>query len=932
MGDVDGLVKAVIETLTPVVSGEISLLSGLKDDVNAIKNELQRIAVFLKNAEERAEGDEDAKEWVRQVRMLAYDIEDAIERYQLFLKETAYSRTKQYLSLEVRSMASTIKGLRETALHLAKTKESYNLKRPNEQQGQVQSSAQEKLTTSYFLCTMSADHIGDDVAKREIFELLKLQEVKSTPSIIAVVGMRGLGKTTVVTSVYHDKMLKSHFTLRAWIPASPPKRHSDILRSMLLQFTDATQVPNISEIGSMDKRSLILLLRNYLKDKRYMIVFDDVQEGDTELSTYVKNVLPFNDKGSKILLTTRYENVAYTWLDGATDGLYKLKPLPFEKAWELFCKKTFHKSGGSCPSYLKDLANGIVRKCGGLPPAIISLSRLLSGKVDDIEEWEKVGQSLGFYLATNPQLSAVHKTLMQNYYDLPFYLKPCFLYFGMFPKGQPISRMRLIRLWIAEGFIIQTRGSLTFEEVAQEYVSELINMSMIEVKSTDPSGKIRSLGLVSEFLHEMILAKLEELSFCKILSKNDLVGNEKSRRLSIHGDHNSNASEFLDSITQGQSSIRSLFVIEVKLEVMPMVFNEAFFKSTNLLKVLDLFNAPIDVIPREIGMLLNLRYLSLRCTRVSALPGTIGKLENLQTLDLKQTFISDLPKEINQLRNLRHLLGYYYENDFGFCGHCLNVNGVTIPEGSLGKCLELQKLGFLDLRLGHSNWASELRCLTKLRKLGIIGLRKNESNALCSVIDEMKHLQSFTIFARSKTEIIDLGKVTSPPMMLKHLCLNGPLAVFPTWVYELHGLVKLRLRWSNLHVDPLGTLQLLPNLVELQLVEAYVGENLAIASYGFQKLKILHLLDLHALKSLSMSKGALPLLEEMSIGESRNLQVPSDIKYLHTLKTLNFYNMPSHFTNLILPGQPCNSVVNHVPNVYCHTKHPKGYWQAYTIR
>ncbi|KAH9607179.1 hypothetical protein KSS87_021245 [Heliosperma pusillum] len=936
MGDIYGVIQVVIGTLTPIVSGEIILYSGLKDDANAIKNELQRIAVFLKDAEERTEGDDGAKEWVRQVRMLAYDIEDAIERYQLYLRESAYSRTMQYLSFEVRSMASNIKGLREKVLYYAKTKDTYRFTdgSVNGSQGKAQLSAQENLTTSYFLCTanVGADHVGDDVAKREITELLQLRKVDLTPSVIAVVGMRGLGKTTIVTSVYHDKTLRSHFPLRAWIPVSPPKRHSDILRSMLLQFTDATQVRNISEVGSMDKKSLIRVLRSYLKDKRYMVVFDDVQETDTELPTYVKTVLPFNDKGSKIILTTRYENVAYTWLDGATDGLYKLKPLPSEKAWELFCRKTFHKSGGNCPSSLKNLARGIVTKCGGLPPAIISISRLLSAKADDMEEWQRVGQSLGFYLATNRQLSGVQKTFMQNYYDLPFYLKPCFLYFGMFPKGQPISRTRLIRLWIAEGFIIQTRGSLTLEEVAQEYVSELINMSMIEVKSTDPSGKVRSLGLQSEFLHEMILAKLQELSFCKILSKDDPVGNEKSRRLSIHEDHNSNAPEFLVSVTQGQSSIRSLFVIEVKLEVMPVLFNKAFLKNINLLKVLELFNAPIDVVPREIGMLLNLRYLSLRCTRVSALPSTIGKLENLQTLDLKQTFITDLPREINQLKKLRHLLGYYYEYDFGFCGHCLNINGVTIPEGSLGKCLELQKLGFLDLSLGHRTWATELRCLTKLRKLGILGLRTNESEALCSVIDVMKHLQSFTIFAISKTETIDLGMVTSPPMTLKHLCLNGPLAVFPTWVHELHHLVKIRLRWSNLRVDPLETLQLLPNLVELELVEAYVGEKLAIATDGFQKLKVLHLLDLHALKSLSMAKGSLPLVEEMSIGESRNLQLPTHIKYLNTLNTLNFYNMPSHFTNLILPGERYYSNVKHVPNIYCHTKHPKGYWQAHNLR
>ncbi|KAL9230044.1 hypothetical protein vseg_005438 [Gypsophila vaccaria] len=932
MGDIYGaIIQVVFQTLNPIVSGELSLLSGLKDDVNAIKNELQTISVYLKYAEERAEGNEEAKDWVRRVRTLAYDIEDAIERYHMFLKESSYSKTKQFLSFEVRSMASGVRGLRETALDITRTR---NSDRFNDRA--KDKSVHEPLTTSYFICTVSTDvdAVGDDVAKGEIIELLKLGQVNTKSSTVAVVGMRGLGKTTVVHSIFQDKMVRSYCPLRAWVPVSHAKRRSDIVRSMIMQFKEPSKGPNIGELTNMDKKLLQRVLESFLKGKRYLIVFDDVQEGDIELITYIKQVLSSNNEGSRILMTTRYENVAHVWLDGSTNGMYKLKPLPSQRAWELFCKKTFKSSGGSCPPTLADLAQGIVRKCGGLPPAIISLSRLLSPKTDDMNEWKKVRQSLGYYLATNKQLSGINKTFTQNYFDLPFYLKPCFLYFGLFPKGQPIERMRLIRLWVAEGFIIvqETRGGLTPEDIAEDYMNELINTSMIEVKQSHPCGKVKSVGLVSEFLHEMIMSKLDELRFGKILSKKDSIGNEMSRRLFIHKNHEADATKFLDTIAHMKSSIRSLFMIEVALEIIPKVFCKEFIKSINLLKVLDLFNAPVDVVPKEVGMLLNLRYFSLRCTRVSALPRSIGKLEYLQTLDLKQTFISELPKEIKQLRRLRHLLGYSYEYDFGYSGHCLKINGVTMPEGSLKECVDLQNLGFLDLSNGHRTWAMELKNFTQLRKLGIIGIDQNQSTALCSVIDGMVCLRSLNILSKSKTESIDLASVTSPPTMLKRLCLSGSLRSIPSWINELHGLVKIRLRWSNLYDDPLETLQFLPNLVDLQLVEAYVGHDLRISRKGFQKLKILHLLDLHSLKSLSIPKGALPLLHEMSIGESKNLQVPADVKYLPTLKTLNFYNMPSHFTNRILPGEIYYSVVKHVPNVFFHNKHPKGYWQTYTLR
>ncbi|KAK9751076.1 hypothetical protein RND81_02G239900 [Saponaria officinalis] len=244
--------------------------------------------------------------------------------------------------------------------------------------------------------------------------------------------------------------------------------------------------------------------------------------------------------------------------------------------------------------------------------------------------------------------------------------------------------------------------------------------------------------------------------------------------------------------------------------------------------------------------------------------------------------------------------------------------GVRIPQGLLGGCLELQKLACLDLT-GNKNWVVELSNLTKLRKLGIIGLKFNQGKSLCSLIDNMKYLQALNVFSDSKSESIDLVHVTSPPKMLTRFYVSGPLLSLPTWINNLHGLVRIRLRWSNLHSDPFETLQLLPNLVELLLLEAFVGEQLNIASQGFQKLKILHMLDLYSLKSLFIAKGSLPVLEEMSIGESKNLQLPLDIKYLPTLKTLNIYNMPPLFISSFLPTGIYDSTLKHMSNGYCQT-------------
>ncbi|XP_074318146.1 disease resistance protein RPM1-like [Silene latifolia] len=926
MGDIYGATNVVLQTLGALVSAELSSHSDLRNDVIAIQNELQNILGYLMNAEERAEGNDAAKDWVRRVRVLAYDIEDAIERYQLYLKRSYFSKVRLYILREVSSMASTIKSLRENATIIAGARDQCIFTGGNVGIT-ITTLVRNTETAAYKI-------VVDDNAKREIIDLLGNRNPIGAPSTTAVVGMRGFGKTTVVNSVYYDDTIRSHFPLRAWIPMSQCRQEVAILRSMISQFSVATnKLPNTNMVNSMDERPLLRLLKTCIQGKRYIIVFDNVKRGDISLTPNIKCLLHSNELGSKILITTRYEDVARAWLnDGTTNGMYKIKALPSKEAWELFCINTFQRSLGRCPKQLEKLARGIVKKCGGLPPVITSVGSLLSNKEDDLSEWSKVRRSLGFYLDTNHQLSGINKNFMQSYYDLPFYIKPCFLYFGLFPRGYPISGMRLIRLWIAEGFIRDSSGSLTLEEVAAEYMNELINMSMIEVISKDSSGKLKTLGVVNKFIHEMILSKLDELSFCKILSKKGSFGKDTSRRLSIYKNYNSNCAPDLEHITKNGLSIRSLFVEDVESTIMVKVFNKAFLKSIGLLKVLDLSNAPIDHIPEEVGMLLNLHYLSLRNTRVSRLPRSIAKLENLQTLDFKQTFIIELPKEFKELRKLRHILGYYFNNDGFLDPCCMKINGVNIQEGVLRECLELQKLAFLDVNAGHKNWAKELRSLRQLRKLGILGLKLNEGDAMCSVINEMKYLQALNVFSKSKSENINLMNVKSPPLMLKRLYLNGPLVSLPTWIHELHSLVKIRLRWSNLQVDPLQMLQVLPNLVELQLLKSFTGEHLKIASHGFQKLKVLHLLDLHPLKSLIIAKGSLPLLDEMSIGESKHLEVPSTIKYLSTITKLNFYNMPSHFTDRILPGKFHFSIVKHIPSVLFHKKDSKGNLKTFTLQ
>ncbi len=191
--------------------------------------------------------------------------------------------------------------------------------------------------------------------------------------------------------------------------------------------------------------------------------------------------------------------------------MYKLPSLPLEKAWELFCKKVFQHERGHCPLELVELSHGIIERCEGLPLAIVSIGGLLSTKDKVAFEWRKFLNSLSSELENNSRLINITKILSLSYLDLPYDLKSCFLYFGMFPKDYFINCARLIGFWIAEGFVRGKQG-ITLEDVAQDYLKQLIDRSLVQVARVDYAGKVRSCR-VHDIMCEVILSRSEELSF-----------------------------------------------------------------------------------------------------------------------------------------------------------------------------------------------------------------------------------------------------------------------------------------------------------------------------------------------------------------------------------------------------------------------------------
>ncbi|KAH7545426.1 hypothetical protein FEM48_Zijuj01G0092600 [Ziziphus jujuba var. spinosa] len=211
------------------------------------------------------------------------------------------------------------------------------------------------------------------------------------------------------------------------------------------------RIPVTKHIANNSSSEVLLVHCMISPKKRYAVFFDDVWKvgfwGDIE------HALLDNKIGGRIVITTRSKEVGDFCKISSSVYDLELKPLDPEKAYELFCKRAFRvEFGGRCPPSLNDLSRKIVKKCGGLPLAIVAIAGLLSTKDRTVYEWDKLHSSLSSELESNPHLTSITRILLLSYYDLPYYLKCCFLYFGMYPEDYSIKLSRLLRAMDCRGF------------------------------------------------------------------------------------------------------------------------------------------------------------------------------------------------------------------------------------------------------------------------------------------------------------------------------------------------------------------------------------------------------------------------------------------------------------------------------------------------
>ncbi|KAE8722274.1 10-formyltetrahydrofolate synthetase isoform 1 [Hibiscus syriacus] len=850
--------------------------------------------VLERDADARAateEGSEGVKTWVKHVREAAYGIEDVIDEYMLCApKHTDQHGFKYFL----KKIAGRIKSLKKEREMISKIQD---LKRSIHEIGEKRrrldihvsdqgGSSREHVDPRAGLHFVDSDAlVGIEASRDDLAGILN--EGESIRTVILLVGMGGLGKTTLAKKIYDD--VKDGFDCHAWVTVSPSNSMVERLRTMIRRVYEAkNDLPPTGINYVTDVEELIGKSREFLQYKRYVIVFDDVW--DEDFWHVIQSALPENNNGSRIIITTRSHSVAEFCKQSCLVHVHNLQHLSLEMAQELLCRTAFRfDQQKECPENLKSLSFDIARKCDGLPLAIVAIGGLLSTKGKDVFEWTRLRDDLSKQLKSNPHLAHVKTILSINYHDLPHYLKSCLLYVGVFPRSHHIRVNKLIRLWMAEG-LVKENQERTLEETAKAYLTMLINRSLVQVEWSDSTGRARSCR-VHDLIHE-VLSKLEELN---LIQSSQASSNAVARYLWID---NNRARDL--SIGNGDFRIHSIIFSNLQ-ELHDPVF-ERLSLNFKLLREIDFENAPFEYLPEEIGNLWHLRYLSLRYSKIKMLPKSIGKLHNLLSVNLKGSSVVEIPDEIRYLCKLQYFGACSVDHDSHY-----NFNtdqGLRINGSVIGSLESLEKLCYVDFPSQNGeHFGTELRRLKRLRKLGITKLKSDCGEALCSAIKQMHHLYALRISAVKENEVLELESM-SPPPSLQRLRLHGRLMTLPD----------------------------LPKLLEVWLHEGYDGVELHFEQGKFQKLKFLSLRCLYKLEKVVIDRGSLPCLETLGIGPSPLLEeVPTNIGNLKCLRNLEFHDMPKEFAKKILPSEgPDYWKVEKIPNVCFHYT-SRGLYQNYKL-
>ncbi|XP_027166144.1 putative late blight resistance protein homolog R1B-16 [Coffea eugenioides] len=662
--------------------------------------------------------------------------------------------------------------------------------------------------------------------------------------IVPIVGMAGLGKTTLAKKVYNHRSVIYNFHIRLWCTVSQEFN----MKSLLIQILcpDGKQSNMDEELKNFNEHELLQQLYQRLKTKRYLVVFDDVW--DFRAWNELRYSFPNDKNRSRILFTSRFSNVASQVQYAGKP--HNLRPLSEKESFELLLKKVFGKE--DCPQALHGIGMEIAKKCMGLPLAVVVVAGVLATIEHDILVWEEFARSLTSTMVSSAD--QCKKSLELSYEHLPYHLKDCLLYFASFREDEKIGAKKLMRLWIAEGFVEKIEGKRS-EDIAEEYLMDLIGRNLVMVSKSRSIGGVKTC-YIHDLIFEFCKAEAKEKKFLQVLRGYDELStfNEPPflHRLSIC----SSGEDFIKArLFCPHLSSLLLFGQQVQLYEFELLNISSLFCIYKHLEVLNLqcINLMLKELPTEVESLLSLRYLALTSWNLTLVPPCIAKLSNLETFHLISGRRVSLPDSIWNMKKLVHV----------------NVkDSIVIRLSSNDNVLEnlstLPNLGTFSGLLLSSDQEAEniLRRIPNIRglKINLIG------NRVCCNMSHLECLESLTlnlIHFSGPSDHVEL----SLPMNLKKLCLA----------------------WMDLACSQMSLIEQLPNLEVFKLEQVWL-KRWKLMEGGFPKLRVLTLVGVKVAEwteTDSDSDDYFPCLQQLKLRRIFYLEMmPSCLERISTLQTI----------------------------------------------